>query len=70
MEVVTGAFCEPSSDLGMFVGSVVVDDEMDVERLGEHRRLAQVEDEMPHGSEVLDLGSCQAHSARLFPDSA
>ena len=35
VNVPTRTACEPSSDLGMLVGSIVVDDEMDVE-LGRH----------------------------------
>ena len=35
VNVPTPTACEPSSDLGMLVGGVVVDDEMDVE-LGRH----------------------------------
>ena len=35
MDVPTRTACEPSSDLGMLAGGVVVDDEMDVE-LGWH----------------------------------
>ena len=35
VNVPTRTACEPSSDLGMLVGGVVVDDEMDVE-LGRH----------------------------------
>jgi hypothetical protein len=35
MNVPTRTACEPSSDIGMLVGSAVVDDEMDVE-LGWH----------------------------------
>ena len=33
--MIAGALSEPSSDLGMLVGGIVVGDEMDVERFGD-----------------------------------
>jgi hypothetical protein len=48
MNVPTRTACEPSSDLGMLVGGVVVDDEMDIE-LGWHVGL----DVTQEGEELL-----------------
>jgi len=35
VDVVSGPPCEPGPDLGMLVGGVIVDDEVDVERFGD-----------------------------------